>query len=639
MCGLIASISQQDDLRAADVSRMLQLANHRGPDGSDIHVVNSGKSSDLSTASDSRGWAVLGHVRLAIIDTSSSNSQPMVSRCRRYSLVFNGEIYNYEELRQQLIKLGAVFETRGDTEVLMQALMEWGDQALNRLRGMFAFVFVDGQKRQVLAGRDRYGIKPLYSWNDGNHIHFASEIKQFTAHPKWKSRLEHRKALEFLLYGVTDFDADTLFRGVHHVVPGTLTSVQLGRSLVTRSLKWWNPQRESFRGTYEDAVNEYQNRFHESLALHMRSDVEVASCLSGGLDSSAIVGSLSGLLEPSQQQFRTFTAISENSSIDESRFARAVNDFSGTSGSFVLPTSEKLWAELDRLIWHQDEPFASTSIFAQWCVFEAMQNSGVKVALDGQGADEQLGGYNSFITTKILGDFRMLQFGKAIRDAQTFLKVGRISVQDLVYASGYQLLPGRLKSFLGRRRGIASQNAGNWVKAGFRDSVNTSDPFASKRGPSRTGRQLSWDMVDRTNLPMLLRFEDRNSMAFGVEARVPFVDHELMEFALGLPLEYLIRNGNTKSVLRDAVSSFLPNDVLSRRDKIGFQTNEWHWLHQDRLYIDEMIHHGAESVRGILSDEIRTKVQQILASESRASVIPWRVLCFARWSEIFDVDV
>jgi len=635
MCGLVASISPDEDLLPSDIYRMLQLANHRGPDGFNIQVISSAQPVDLQTTENSVGWAVLGHVRLAVIDTSGDSSQPMFSKCRRYSLIFNGEIYNYLELRKELTKLGVTFRSTGDTEVLLQALMFWGVQALPRLRGMFAFVFVDQHERIVLAARDRYGIKPLYLWHDGKHLHFASEVKQFTAHPKWKARLERRKALEFLLYGVTDFDQDTHFQHVHHVLPGTYTLTHLRNGLKANSVKWWHPRRDTFTGTYNEAVEEYRRRFQESLSLHMRSDVEVASCLSGGLDSSAIVGSVSALRE---RPLRTFTAVSENAVLDERRFAEAVNDLAGTIGTYTLPTSEKLWADLDRIMWHQDEPFGSTSIFAQWCVFEAIRGEGIKVALDGQGADEQLGGYNSFITTKILEDFQRRRYRTAFKSARSFMMNQRISVRDLGYAAGYRYLPEGVKSRLGQRAGIASQNAELWIKKDFVNLTKYCDPFNASDSESRTVRQLSWDMVDRINLPLLLRFEDRNSMAFGVEARVPFVDHELMEFALTLPEDFLIRGELTKSILRDAANSRLPEAVKNRRDKIGFQTNEWQWLRQHRSEIGQLIRRDMEVARDVFSDDIQQLVDRQLCNTSRQSPVPWRVVSFLRWMRVFDVS-
>lgn len=636
MCGFAVSISCRGDLAVHSVSAMLRRASHRGPDGSGTLALTSQAASDLSEGGKQRSWIVLGHVRLAVIDTSDKSLQPMTSPCGRYSMVFNGEIYNYVELRHQLVQSGIRFQSDGDTEVVLQALIKWGNDAFRRLRGMFALVFVDHDQRKVTAARDRYGIKPLYYWNDGTHLHFASEIKQFTVHPKWKSHLNYANALQFLLYGLTDCDSKTLFEGVHHISPGKYAVIEAKRDLVLQQSAWWNPTRLMFSGSYEEAVSEYRKRFNETLSLHRQCDVKMAACLSGGLDSTAIVSSLSELTGSSDITRITFTAISENPAINEKSFADAVNKATGTQANYVLPTAAKLWCDLDRLVLHQDEPFGSTTPFAQWCVFEAMQQAGIKVALDGQGADEQLGGYNAFITRKILDDVRLLRFGAALHSYSHFAKTGRVSLRDLALDAGYRFLPRAWKSWMGQQAGLASQNAGGWIQRDAYESVDFDDPFETKgfRGGSR---QLSREMVDRIGLPMLFRIQDRNSMAFGVETRVPFADHELMEFGLSLPSEFLIRNGFTKSVLRDSVRGRLPQEVLWRRDKIGFGTNEREWLSESSSALLAEITEGVSQSDNFFSPELPKMVERLLNPEASASPIPWRVISFLRWKKVFGV--
>ena len=635
MCGIVASFSAEADVSVASSNAMLLLAKHRGPDGLGTYVVpeNSNDTNSKVNAS----WAILGHVRLAILDVSDKSAQPMLSSCRRYSIVFNGEIYNFRELRTELEQLGVMFRTSGDTEVLLSSLIKWGTAALNRLRGMFSFVFVDHIQRTAIAVRDRYGIKPLFYWSDGKNLHFASEIKQFSGHPLWSAKLNEQKALQFLLYAVSDFGQETLFRGVNHIPPGSMLVIQKATAPRFEIRKWWTPNRTLFTGSYQEAVEEYRNRFQRALSLHLRSDVEIASCLSGGLDSSAIVGSVSKWFPHNGTQHRTFTATSENSKINESGFARAVNVFTSTQGNETLPTSVKLWQDLDRLVWHQDEPFGSTSIFAQWCVFESMRDSGIKVALDGQGADEQLGGYNSFVDLKILSDFERGNLSSALRSAMLFRSSGRVSITNLIKSGGYRHLSGGLKKKLGFIAGIASQNAENWINPKFIQSVEIVDPFLINGRHARGVRELSQDMVDRINLPLLLRFEDRNSMAFGIEARVPFADHELMEFGLTLPEEFLIRDGLTKSVLRDAARECLPLEITARRDKIGFQTNEAEWLSSDRDRVLVEIKRSLGYGKGIFSENIISLVSNSLSAGS--TVVPWRVLSFLRWMEVFNVGV
>jgi len=636
MCGLTASFSRVADVAMSTTSAMMALAGHRGPDSTRSFALQA--IGDLVDSPSKSTWAALSHARLAIVDLSDDSAQPMFSRCGRFALVFNGEIYNYRELRSELETLGSTFVSAGDTEVLLEAMIRWGTAALHRLRGMFALVFVDIEKRTAIAARDRYGIKPLYVWETDHQIHFASEIKQFVAHPRWRPQLDQQKAVEYLLYGVTDHEYRTLFQGVRHVEPGTYIQWSASRTAVSSS-KWWHPERGCFTGSFDESVDRYRELFRESLSLHLRADVPIASCLSGGLDSSAIVGCLIHWFPRSGTTLHTFTAGSEEEKIDEVRYAQAVNNFSGTTGHFLLPTSNHLWDSLDLLTWHQDEPFSSTSIFAQWCVFQEISRHGIKVALDGQGADEQLGGYNSFINLKILSEAERGQILRSIRTLRSFSGSARIAPRALLAAIAYRYLPGGVKRAVGRIAGVASQNTSSWINPAAVAAVEPRDPFMSESRHPRTIRELSWDMVDRINLPMLLRFEDRNSMAFGVEARVPFVDHELMEFALTLPEDHLMADGLTKRVLRRATEDCLPEVVRMRRDKIGFQTNEQQWLNSSRSLILSDFDLLAERASGLFSSETRQVIEASLAPGAPYNGIPWRVTGFLRWLRVFDVCV
>lgn len=614
---------------------MLRVANHRGPDGSG--VVQFSGSHDEADATSRRVWGAVGQVRLAVVDLSDSNSQPMYSQCGRFVIAFNGEIYNYRELRSELEAIGSVFRTSGDTEVLLHAMTNWGLAALPRLRGMFAFIFVDIRERSVIAARDRYGIKPLYVWVDDDQVNLVSEIKQFTVHPKWRARLNQRRAVEYLLYGVTDHSQETMFANVQHVLPGTAITLK-GNSMHTPQItRWWSPTREKFFGSIEQSTSIYRELFKESLSLHLQADVAIASCLSGGLDSSAIVGAVSRWFTK-ESSHHTFTAGSENPAIDEVRYAESVNTFSGTIGHLVSPGAHQLWNDLEALAWHQDEPFSSTSIFAQWCVFREIQRCGIKVALDGQGADEQLAGYNSFLSLKLLSDVEHARLLRAVRHYKSFSPSSRLQLWPLLSAIGYRYLPDRLRKIAGGLAGAISQNSSSWLDSRTVLSVDPQNPFLINRKQPRTTRELSWDMVDRSNLPMLLRFEDRNSMAFGVEARVPFVDHVLMEFALTLPEEHLIKDGFTKLVLRKAVSDCLPEVVSSRRDKIGFQTNEHNWMIDSREEVLRIFDINVERAAGLFGTATRSAIETSLQGNSRYNGITWKTIGFLIWMNVFDVQ-
>lgn len=629
MCGISAAISKNSTLRRSEISGINSVVKHRGPDGNGVWT-NEGESE--------RNWIGLGHTRLSILDLSSASGQPFLSRDGRYALTFNGEIYNFLELRSKLEKLGYQFVTSGDTEVLMFALVEWGVEALPQLRGMFAFVFVDIAQMQVLVARDEFGIKPLYKCTKDQNIYFASEIKQFAAINNWRNRLHTDASIDFLLYGLTDHRRETHFQGVEHVLPGECIFIDGTRNFHESRFTWRKTDFELFRGTYQEACDEYRRLLLESVSIHLRADVEIGSCLSGGLDSSAIVGIASRNSYGSVSRHHTFTATSEDPAIDETLFAQAVVDTTNSIPHFIQPSSQQLWEEMRELAWHQDEPFGSTSIYAQWRVFKEARNSNIKVMLDGQGADEQLGGYNSFIHTHLGAELRGGKLKQFTADFRSFQRAGRVNSRSFTQYLGYSVLSEHFVKSLGQRFGVASQNHLGWVNTQTASSFSNHDPFRLNGKVPRTVRELSTDMVFRSNLPMLLRFEDRNSMAHGVEARVPFVDGPLMHFALSLPAKYLMSGSLTKPLLRDAVGEFMPPLVLNRRDKIGFQTAEQKWFRENPNRVTSLVKDAIDRLPTLFGDGTLRKIDRVLSGEEPFNNIPWRVLSTFIWAEAHNVE-
>jgi asparagine synthase (glutamine-hydrolysing) len=377
MCGLFGSIGSAPDPARIDIVA------HRGPDGRGWQVFES-----------PAGPVALGHRRLAIIDVTDAGLQPMTDASGRFHLVFNGEIYNYIELREELRAKGEVFLTESDSEVLLRAYAVWGDACLNRLRGMFAFLIWDARERRMFAARDRYGIKPLYLARSDSSYAFGSEIKQLLGMPGVSGRMNIARVHDFLASGMSDHTSETMFDGVTQVRAGECVTVETGRGRPVATIRRWYPARAGHVAMTEA---EAANRFHEllvdSVKLHLRSDVRVGSCLSGGLDSSSIVCLMAGLMPPGRH-VNTVSACYAEKSVDEKPFMDMVVRHAGTEPHFVYPRADDVFQKASDITWHQDEPFGSTSIFAQWCVFGEAHRAGLKVMLDGQGADEQLAGYH-----------------------------------------------------------------------------------------------------------------------------------------------------------------------------------------------------------------------------------------------------
>lgn len=638
MCGISGAISVSQNLEIAEAWQMVALGAHRGPDGSKVAFSNVERfvADDVCSTVGNSSWCTLGHSRLSILGLTEESNQPFLSSDGRFAMVFNGEIYNFLEIRSELEKEGVTFRTDGDTEVLFNALIKWGRTAIPKLRGMFALAFADNESRKVLLARDQFGIKPLHFYCQGSTVFFASEIKQFTELKNWRAEVCEQVALDFLLYGVTDHRRETFFKNVVRLLPGHLVEVSANREIKFDSEKWVTEQQIPKIKKYSNATNQYREAFIDSAKIHLRSDVEVGSCLSGGIDSSAIVGVVSRSISP--KLMHTFTATSELNSINEKRYADAVIELCQTSPHFVEPTAKQLLDELEKLVWHQDEPFGSTSIFAQWCVFKLVQESSIKVVLDGQGADEQLAGYNSFLMTYLISLLRRGKVIKFFQQLQKLSKAGRITKSGLLKFFAYQVLPAKIAARMGRVLGIASQNGGNWIRKQTLEAFDVEDPFKKGGKVPTTIEELCRQMIMSSNLPMLLRFEDRNSMAHGVEARVPFVDPNLMNFVGAMRDDFLIDGTYTKKILRDAVSDFLPPEVRNRRDKIGFQTAEEIWMTENAPSFKQLVEESVSTCARFFDENTLRLCNEIIDGEKPFSNVPWRVISFGQWAKVFKVE-
>ncbi|MBW8126356.1 MULTISPECIES: asparagine synthase (glutamine-hydrolyzing) [Pseudomonas] len=526
------------------------------------------------------GAVVLGHTRLAIIDLSASGQQPMYTADQRFGLVFNGEIYNYIELRAELESFGAKFRTRSDTEVLLAAWSHWGKAALPRLKGMFAFVVFDRQEGSLTCVRDAFGIKPFfYALEDGAFI-FGSELPALRALKTQRSTLNWQRAYDYLVHGEYDFGQESFIDGVVSLLPGQLVTVNLAALKVSSPETWWKPSILKTQSmSFSSASDQLREMFLDNVRLHLRSDVPVGAALSGGVDSSAIVCAMRHL-EP-DSDINTFSYIARGSGVSEESWVDKVNTHVGAKAHKVIVSGEELAADLEDLITAQGEPFGSTSIYAQYRVFKKAREQGVTVTLEGQGADENQGGYNGYVGQRI----RSLLDDGQLREAWSFLGQwskwpGRSRVEGLKRIVG-EYSEGGLHDLLRGLNGM--DNCPAWIRPGpLRESgVHLGFP---KHAPSQQipGRRMMSTLASSLNtrgLLGLLRHGDRNSMRFSVESRVPFLTTDLADFMLSLPEAYLVSPaGETKHLLRSALRGIVPAEVLERRDKIGFATPEQQWL-------------------------------------------------------------
>jgi len=553
VCGIAGLVYKDGSLEAAmaAVRRMISIQRHRGPDGEGFF--------------DTRGVS-LGHCRLSVIDLSNAGHQPMSDPEGRCWITFNGEIYNYLELAEELRTRGYRFRGQSDTEVLLAAYVHWGEACLERLRGMFAFAIWDKNERRLFAARDRLGIKPFHYWTDGkSQIAFASELKALLEFlPDRRANLH--LAREFLAWNLLDHHpAETMVLGIQRLPAGHAMTWDPDSGITLE--RYWRFRMSEEITTPPKQISaltaEFRNRFEESISLHLRSDVPVGTCLSGGLDSSSIVCLVRNeLLKRGTGQDdwqHTFSACFEDPHLDERSYIEPVAAATGCRTHFVFPSGERLREELDTWLWYQEEPVGSTSPYAYYCVARMAREHGIKVLLDGQGADEQLAGYRKFILVYLRQLITAGHYARATREA-------------LAFFSSPEIL--KTTRFVdGRRYLLKTIPEVNQLWSG--DS-KPQRPIKMALGDS-LGRRLHADMT-HFSLPVLLRYEDRNTMAFGVESRVPFVDHLFVEWLATLHADMRISNGWTKRILRDALMNILPDRVLTRKSKLGYSTPQTEWL-------------------------------------------------------------
>lgn len=653
MCGIATLVeTTAPDWLAATVCRMTRAVRHRGPDGEGFLFYRPAGDTATAVVSDdapagapgtrelpSGATLGLGHRRLSILDLSPAGHQPMSDAAGDCWLTFNGEIYNYVELRAELTRAGHAFRSGTDTEVILAAWRQWGEHCLPRFNGMFAFVLFDRRTRQVFAARDRFGEKPLYLWRTPTGgLALASEIKQFTAHPRWTARLNGQRAYDFLNWGLSDHTAETLFADVRQLRGGEFLLAPLETLPTASPQRWYDLRPAGFEGDFAAAATRFRELLDDSVRLRLRADVPVGSCLSGGLDSSSLVGTMRAQLGDRAAQLQnTFSAYSDVARFDERRFIEQVATAAAAGRHAVTPQPEKLLAELPRLAWHQDEPFGSTSIYAQWCVFQLARENGVLVMLDGQGADEALGGYHGYFGPHLAGLLRRGRWPTFWREAAALraLPGQSASLQAQFIAS--ELLPAGVSNFLRRLRGRTTATP-EFLDLSRLGAAPTPAPsrVIDRRTPIRS---LGHAQLTALNLPMLLHYEDRDAMAHGVEARLPFLDHRLVEFCLGLPEEFKLADGWTKRVLREGMRGRLPETVRTRRDKLGFATAEEVWLRGPlRPAFTRLVDDAVDAAGGILTPAARDKTHRVLAGEEPFGFLIWRFISFGAWLKAFSVQ-
>lgn len=606
MCGIAGIISAHRPANPAAVRAMIGTMVHRGPDGSALW-----SSGDCRVA--------LGHCRLAIIDRSEANGQPMIAADGNVALTYNGEIYNYLELRAELEGLGQRFSTKGDAEVVLAAWRAWGPDCVIRFNGMFAIALWDCNRRVLFCARDRFGEKPFLYASGKGFFAFASEYKALFAIDGIAAEIMPARVARFLLDpgdgldrgGDTAFPAIRQLQPAHRMIVSADTAVQIDR--------YWNgdPVPDIGGLALPEAAARFRALLTDSVTLRLRSDVPVGSCLSGGLDSSAIACLVRGRLGD-DAVYHTFSGRFPGTAADEGDYIKAVADVVRPIRHDVQPDPAQLVTVFGEFAWANELPVDSASQYAQYCVFRAARDAGVTVVLDGQGADEVLGGYEQYFAPYLT------ETGGSDEDAIRARYPGALD-----YLDAWHL---RLPPSVRRRLALLTRR-GTDIAFGLKKELA---PSSREIRPNSLLAALRRDSLDGF-LGTLLRYGDRNSMAHSIEVRLPFTDHRLFEFAQGLPASLLMGGAQTKRLLREAMASVVPDVIRERWRKQGFLPPHAVWLRRGLLAAVEAVIEDPSFGRSPLwePDWWRGAVRRFRAGEDGLASPLWKVLATESWRTAF----
>ena len=582
---------------------MTDVLAHRGPDDAGLFVDPP---------------VVLGNRRLSILDLSSAGHQPMASEDGRFWITYNGEIYNYKELAQELRALRHRFRSSGDTEVLLRAFVEWGPDCLARLNGMFAFAVWDRRRQELFLARDRFGVKPLYYTVAGGRFRFASEIKALLIDPEVPRRPNDPRVIDFLARGLADHTEETMFDGIDQLPPGAYMRVSPTEG-IGRPERWYRLRPADLDGQPTDeAVRELLT---DAVSLRLRSDVPVGTFLSGGLDSSSVTALASRLrrgdgVDPPH----SFTSRCRDPRIDEGRYAKSVIELTGSRNYESLPDEGDLLNELDVVLWHMDEPFHAASVYGHWKLMELARRVGTTVFLDGQGGDEAFAGYHFLLYPSVY--FTLCRRGRVLEASRELAWRRRTNGVSLRRSASEILrvaLPHRVRA---RRHP-------SWI--------NPEVTIPPRTLPPRTLRGHQLFGLTASPLPMYLHHEDRNSMSFSLEGRNPFLDYRIVELGLALDPRDLVQRGLSKWVVREAMRGILPPEIVDRPDKQGFATDEADWLSRGELGSEIESVFGSErfATRPYVRPEAALAMLAAHRDGEDSAFTLWRAFIVERWLSLF----
>jgi asparagine synthase (glutamine-hydrolysing) len=614
---------------------MNRLASHRGPDDEGYWIWDGQSAtgqfveSRLADQSDFQGAIALGHCRLAILDLSVAGRQPMASKDRHLWIAFNGEIYNYLELRKELLQLGHTFTTGTDTEVILAAYGQWGTECFARFNGMWGLAIADLRRHVVVLSRDRLGVKPLYVWAKNGSLAFASEIKQLFALPGIQAVANMDAVAEYIDTGYEAPPA-TFFEDIHTFPAGCWSEISIEQPQYPTAQSFWYPERLAVtKVRRNEAIERTRSLFEDAVKIRLRSDVPVGVCLSGGLDSSSIFSQVQRIKNGQSDSTYAFSAAFHDAGFDERPYIKIVLNQYGGKAFYTFPTAETFLEDFDRFIYHHDEPPGSLSQHAAWCVMRLAREHRVPVLLNGHGGDELFSGYWPAYYL-----FLRQHFGRSP------LRVVEHLLGALLPGGNPMLVWHMLPHFRWYQHRSKRNNRAllqsHWSSTGFTFRENWAQ-VAQQLEPV----QYRLAEIRHVHLPRLLKWDDRNSMAFSIEGRYPLLDYRLVEWAVTIPPAMNFRRGWNKLLLRQALSDILPSPI-QWRSKVSFYSPQSVWIRTTlRPIILNLVQQPSERLREIIEpSKLKALAEPLLTLDNlhkmdeRPNLLV-RLFFLDRWLKLF----
>ncbi|KAF2960922.1 asparagine synthase (glutamine-hydrolyzing) [Fervidobacterium sp. 2310opik-2] len=663
MCG-IAGIISNEHINPNLIKNIASKIKHRGPDdegyllvdenflitaGGDDTPANVWNSNllyspktHINSIENMKFNIALGHRRLSILDLSPTGHQPMCDESQKIWIIFNGEIYNYLELKDELKQIGYDFFTNTDTEVLLKAYIEWGTDCVNKFNGMWAFAILDLRKNTLFLSRDRFGVKPLYYYFDNKYFAFASEIKALLSLPFIKKEVNYEAVFDYIAFGWEEQGEESFFRRIKELKPSHSVILNLNKYELKVFKYYQLSYYEKFEKYNPEKEKEYAENTRElifnAVRLRLRSDVKVGACLSGGLDSSTIVSVMNEIIKRENlsqvgESIKCFTAAYVNEKIDESNWAKIVVENTQSDWIKTFPKENELLEDLKDIIYTQEIPFGSTSIYAHYRVMKIASESGVKVILDGQGGDELFTGYITYFPTIYREFVRNFDFRDLLNEIKN-INNSPVDLKNIIKKSYYIRIFKILK--ISKFKKLLIEQIFypvSLINHEFYKKFSYRVKDRQEKIPDSLNQQL-YHFITGVNLKTLLKYEDRNSMRFSIESRTPFADDiNLIEYIFSIPSVYKIHNGYSKYILRQAMNGIIPEQIRKRVDKIGFATPEDKWLKNNKKLVKEVLS-NSEILKEISNTQ---KILRDLENETifNKGFTLWRFINLSIWYDLF----